>query len=122
MNWLKNLLSEKTYQLLTEKLGTDLVKSISEKTQDFTIDTAEEKFIPKGKFDEERNRVKDLTEQLKARDGQLNELQKSAKGNEELTKQLEALKEANAKQLAEREKRITLLKRRTTYVVGKAIL
>lgn len=106
MKFLKNILSEKTYDGLVEKLGEDLVKQINEKAEDFKIDVAEEKFIPKSKFDEVNNQAKDYKEQLVDRDKQLTELQKSAKGNEELTKQIESLQEDNKKKIEEYETKL----------------
>lgn len=120
MEFLKSILSEKTYKDLTEKLGEELVKSISEKTADFNVDIAEEKFIPKAKFDAERNQVKELTAQITARDGQLAELQKSAKGNEELTKQITALQEANTKQSEAHAE--ALLSRERDFAIETALM
>lgn len=106
MEFLKHLLSEKTYADLVAKLGDDLVKQIGEKVKDFKIDVAEEKLIPKSKFDEVNNQVKEYKEQITQRDTQLAELQKSAKGNEELTKQIETLTAANKQAVADYEAKI----------------
>lgn len=97
MEFLKSILSEKTLKDLTEKLGEELVKSINEKAKDFKIDVAEEKFIPKAKFDEANNQLKDYKNQLEDRDKQLKELADKAKGNEELTKQIQELQTQNEK-------------------------
>lgn len=120
MDFLKNILSEKTYKTLVEKLGDDLVKQINEKTTDFTVDIAEEKFIPKAKFDEERKTVKDLTDQIKARDTQLAELKKTATGNEELTAKIKELEEANQKVREEHAKQ--LLERERDYAIETALM
>jgi len=120
MDFLKNILSEKTYKTLVEKLGDDLVKQINEKTTDFTVDIAEEKFIPKAKFDEERKTVKDLTDQIKARDTQLAELKKTAIGNEELTAKIKELEEANQKVREEHAKQ--LLERERDYAIETALM
>ena len=45
----------------------------------------EGEFIPKSRFDEVNNQVKDHKNQIAERDKQLEELKKFAKGNEELT-------------------------------------
>jgi hypothetical protein len=95
MEFLKNLLSDKTYTDLVAKLGEDLVKQINEKSKDFKIDIAEEKLIPKTKFDEINTQLKDSKTQITERDKQLETLKEGAKGNEELTKQIEDLKTAN---------------------------
>lgn len=120
MDFLKNILSEKTYKTLVEKLGDDLVKQINEKTTDFTVDIAEEKFIPKAKFDEERKTVKDLTDQIKARDTQLAELKKTATGNEELTAKIKELEETNQKVREEHAKQ--LLERERDYAIETALM
>ena len=73
MEFLKSLLSEETLKSLTDSLGEDLVKSINEKTTEFKIDVAKEKFIPKSKFDEANNLVKDYKAQIENRDKQLKE-------------------------------------------------
>ena len=106
MEFLKNLLSEKTYADLVAKLGDDLVKQIGDKAKDFKIDVAEEKFIPKAKFDEVNTQLKDSKAQVTERDAQLTKLQESAKGNEELTTQINALKEANANATKEYEAKL----------------
>lgn len=106
MEFLKKFLSDKTYAALVEKLGEDLVKQVTEKSGDFEVDIAEEKLIPKSKFDEVNVQAKDYKAQVAERDKQLEELQKSAKGNEELTKQLEDLKEANKKATEDYEAKI----------------
>lgn len=120
MEFLKHLLSEKTYADLVNKLGEDLVKQIGDKAKDFKIDVAEEKLIPKSKFDEVNNQVKDYKTQVASRDAQLEELQKSAKGNEELTKQIEALKEANKKTSEEYEAK--LLAREKEFAIETLVL
>lgn len=107
MEFLKNILSEKTYKTLTEKLGEELVKSINEKTQDFKIDVAEEKFIPKTKFDEVNNQLKDYKTQIEERDNQLKELADKAKGNENLEKKIQELQAQNEKTRTELEAKLS---------------
>lgn len=85
---LKELLGEEVYNThVAPKLG-------AEKKYFF----GEGDFIPKGRFDEINNQIKTYKDQLAERDKQLAELQRGAKGNEELTKQIQALQEANKKQ------------------------
>ena len=52
-------------------------------------------FIPKARFDEVNETKKELEQQIQERDNQLKELQKKAKGNEELEKRILELQEAN---------------------------
>jgi hypothetical protein len=52
-------------------------------------------FIPKARFDEVNETKKELEQQIQERDDQLKELQKKAKGNEELEKRIQELQEAN---------------------------
>jgi len=52
-------------------------------------------FIPKARFDEVNETKKELEQQIRERDDQLKELQKKAKGNEELEKRIQELQEAN---------------------------
>lgn len=63
-------------------------------------------FIPKGRFDEVNNQVKDYKTQVTDRDKQLEDLKKNVKGNEELTKQLEALQTTNKTQKDEYEAKL----------------
>jgi hypothetical protein len=66
----------------------------------------EGEFIPKGRFDEINNQAKDYKSQIEARDKQIEELKKSVSGNEELTKRLNELTEANKRQKEEYEKQL----------------
>ena len=52
-------------------------------------------FIPKARFDEVNETKKELEQQIQERDNQLKELQKKAKGNEELEKRIQELQETN---------------------------
>ena len=52
-------------------------------------------FIPKARFDEVNETKKELEQQIQERDDQLKELQKKAKGNEELEKRIQELQETN---------------------------
>lgn len=66
----------------------------------------EGEFIPSGRFNEVNNQVKDYKAQIAERDKQIEELKKSASGNEELTKKLNELTEANKKQKDEYEAKL----------------
>lgn len=81
MEWLKKLL---------EKHGApaELISKLMEDTKDTN-------YIPKERFDEVNNQVKDLKTQLSDRDKQLKDLGEKAKGNEELQKQISDLQELN---------------------------
>ena len=68
---------------------------------------SEGEFIPKGRFDEINNQTKDYKTQISERDKQIDELKKSVSGNEELTKKLNELTEANKKQKEEYEAQLT---------------
>lgn len=83
---------------LKEVIGEDLFKTIAEKLQgkDYFFGEGKE-YIPKTRFDEVNDANKELKNQIASRDSQLTELQKSAKGNEELTKQIADLQTANQK-------------------------
>lgn len=96
MEFLKKLLSEDTLKELNTLLGEELVNQINEKTGNFAIDVAKEKFIPKDRFDSEREEIKSLKEQITERDNQLNELSTKVKGNADLELKIKELQEANA--------------------------
>lgn len=83
MNWLKDLL---------EKLGigTDAATSIVE-----GVEKNYEGFVPKHRFDEVNNAKKQLEKDLKDRDDQLGDLQKSAGDNQALKDQIAKLQEDN---------------------------
>lgn len=66
----------------------------------------EGEFIPKGRFDEINNQAKDYKSQIAEREKQIEDLRKSVSGNEELTKRLNELTEANKKQREEYEKQL----------------
>jgi hypothetical protein len=62
-----------------------------------TLFIGEGEFIPKSRFDEINNQVKDYKAQVTDRDTQIATLSKSVKGNEELTKQIADLQAQNTK-------------------------
>lgn len=93
---LKELLGEDVFNAhIAPKLGTD-------KKYFF----GEGEFIPKSRFDEVNTQVKELKDQISARDKQLEELQKSVKGNEDLVRQIEELRTANKKAVEEYEAKL----------------
>lgn len=63
-------------------------------------------FIPKGRFDEVNNQVRELKSQVSERDEQLKDLGTKAKGNEELEKQIQELQTANQTKVEEYETKL----------------
>lgn len=97
---------------LKEVIGEDLFKTIAEKLQgkDYFFGEGKE-YIPKARFDEINDANKELKNQIASRDSQLVELQKSAKGNEDLTKQIADLQTANQKAKEEYDAKILQLQK-----------
>lgn len=92
MEWLKKLLEK-------HGVGAELVTKIMEDTKDAN-------YIPKERFDEVNNSLKELKGQLADRDEQLKDLGDKVKGNEELSKQIADLQEANKKTVGDYEAKI----------------
>jgi hypothetical protein len=81
---------------LKELLGEELYNQVIEKTGDNKIAIVSDgNWFPKEKFNEVNNDNKELKKELKQRDEQLETLSVKAKGNEELTNEINTLKEAN---------------------------
>lgn len=114
MNFLGQMLSEKTLNEIKAKLGEDLIKQVDEKLGDFSINLGEEKLIPKAVFDTDKDKLK---KQLEERDKQLSELKKSA--NEELTAKISDLEKVNKANKDAYEK--ALLETRQNYALSNAI-
>ncbi|MFD3274568.1 phage scaffolding protein, partial [Paenibacillus dendritiformis] len=90
MDWLKELL---------KKLGvadTEIEKIDAEVRKELPMH-----FVPKDKYNELADQRKKLEKDLTERDGQMEELRKSAGSSEELKKQIEQLQAAN-KEAAEK--------------------
>ncbi|GEN87245.1 phage scaffolding protein [Oceanobacillus sojae] len=81
---LKELLGEELYRQVMDKAGDNKLAVVSDGN-----------WFPKDKFDGKNQEVKDLQEQLKDRDKQLKDLGDKAKGNDDLTAEIDQLKEAN---------------------------
>lgn len=64
------------------------------------------KMIPKHRFDDKNEEVKELKEQLQQRDTQLTELQTQATGNEELQAQIKTLQEQNEQTKTEYQQKL----------------
>jgi Phage minor structural protein GP20 len=67
-------------------------------------------FIPKGRFDEVNGSLKELKDQIVARDKQLEELGKKVKDNDEFTKQIKDLQDENEKASKEYDQKIKEIK------------
>ena len=67
--------------------------------------------IPISKFNEVNELNKELNKQIASRDSQLTEQQKAVKGNEELTKQIKDLQDANKKAQSEYESEVLRIKK-----------
>ena len=92
---------------LKEVLGEELWKQVAPKLEGKEYFFAEGKdYIPISKFNEVNEAKKEAETQLKERDNQLVQLQKAVKGNEELTKQINDLQEANTKAQQDYETRV----------------
>lgn len=91
---------------LKQLLGEELYNQIEAKLEGKKIMIDDGNFIPKQRFNEVNEAKKELSKQLADRDKQLEDLTVKANGNEELTKELEALKATNAKTVEEYEAKI----------------
>lgn len=70
------------------------------------IEDAEKDKVPRTRLNDKIDEVKELQGQLKERDNQLVELGKKAKDSEELTNEINSLKEANATQAKDYEEKL----------------
>lgn len=100
MEFLKGILSEETYKKLSEEL--------KDKTDVKLGNLASGEYIAKDKAERQ---ITDLSAQLEVRSAQLEELGKKAKGNEEMTAEINKLKEENERQKQEYEKQISARER-----------
>lgn len=64
------------------------------------------KMIPKSRFDDKNEEVKDLRQQLTDRDVQLRDLEQKATGNEDLQKQIQTLRDQNKATVADYEEKL----------------
>jgi dsDNA-specific endonuclease/ATPase MutS2 len=115
MEFLKDILSEETFNMLKAKVGDELFKQIADKTADFKLDVAKEKFIPKHRFDEVRQSADDFKKQLEDRAKQLDELNKQASGNAELQLKIKELQEQNKQSQVEFNDKLTKTKQDYAY-------
>jgi len=83
-------------EIFGEELGTQIEGIVAEKKINLIVDNKENpSYIPKNRFDEVIGSKNELKTQVGELSNQLETLKKSAKGNEELTKQIEELQNKN---------------------------
>ena|SRR5699024_1805409 len=92
---LKELLGEELYNQVKEQLGEHEVAVISDGS-----------YIPKDKFNDKINEIKEYKKQLQERDEQMEELSKKAEGHETLQGQIDSLKQANQEATEKYEKQL----------------
>jgi hypothetical protein len=109
MDKLKELLGEALFNQIVEKLPKD---------QKFVFGLQTE-FIPKYRFDEVIEQNKEVKLNLDSRDKQLQELTGKVKGNDDLVKQLETLRQENERQKVEYQN--TLTQRQLDYLVNSTL-
>lgn len=81
---------------LQELLGEELYNQVMEKAGDHKIvDVSEGSYIPKEKFDEKNDEVKEYKRQLDNQDEQLENLKKKAEGHDELQSTIDTLRTEN---------------------------
>lgn len=81
---LKEILGEELYNQVTAKLGDNKIAIISDGT-----------WIPKTKFDEINEQKNTYKTQIDTLNGQIKDLEKAAKGNDDLLKQIDTMKKDN---------------------------
>lgn len=81
--------------------GTSSVDSVLE-----AIDEANKERVPRSRLNDKNEEIKELSSQLKERDTQLEELGKKAKDSEELTGEINRLKQENADKDAEYQQKL----------------
>src|SRR5699024_4233447 len=92
---LKELLGEELYNQVKEQLGEHEVAVISDGS-----------YIPKDKFNDKINEIKEYKKQLQERDEQMEELSKKAEGHKTLKGQIDSLKQANQEATEKYEKQL----------------
>lgn len=86
-------------EFLKQHISTELYRQLEEALKDNDKvklgNLADGSYVSKRKFDDEAQKVSDLTAQIEERDKQIASLGKSASDSEELQKQIKQLQEAN---------------------------
>src|SRR5690554_2843972 len=92
---------------LLEKLaaGTTTVEDVLQ-----AIDDSEKDKVPRSRLNDKIAEVKDLEAELQNRNQQLDDLSKKANGSDDLAKEIQALKDANAQQQADYEAKLAQTK------------
>lgn len=101
LEWLKTILGDKYTPEIDTAVSQEIGKGFVSRT-DFNATS--------GKLKEAEAQVTQLTESVKTRDSQLEELKKSAGASEELQKQIEALTQQNKDQKAAYDKELATVK------------
>jgi hypothetical protein len=106
---------------LKELLGEELYENVAEKLGDkYRLIANDGSYIPKAKFDEVNTMKNEYKSQVDGYAKQLDELQKKAAGNDELLKQIDALKQQNEKVTADFESK--LMKANLDHAIERAIV
>lgn len=104
---------------LYEILGEELSAQVKAKLGDKKFFVGEGEFIPKSRFDEINNQLKDVKSQVADRDKQIASLSENAKGNEDLKAKIEELTVANKKSTEEYESK--LAKQERDYLINDVL-
>lgn len=95
---------------ISELFGDSEVENLQEAVKDRLgekyVIVEEEDHIPKSRFETIRQENKEIKDQLEERDGQLENLKKQAKGNEELEQTIKELQEENEQKIEEYENKL----------------
>ncbi|MCG8685523.1 MAG: phage scaffolding protein [Desulfobacterales bacterium] len=111
MEFLKELLDEKLYGQVTEKLkGNDKIR---------LANVADGSYMPRAKFNEINEQVKDLESQIVDREEQLANLKKAAGDNDTLKSTIQELQDVNKQQRKESEDKLRKL--RFDFAVEKSL-
>ena len=95
-----------------KELGLD--EEIAKKVLEAHKEAIKDNYVPIARFNEVNEEKKELKNQLKDRDKQLQELKVKAAGNEELTAKITELEELNKQTKEEYENKIAALRKETT--------
>lgn len=106
---------------LKELLGEELFSKVTEKVEEHKIAVVSDgSWIPKEKFDSVNSEKNDYKKQLSDRDKQLEDLKGKAAGNEELTAEIERLKNENEQSRKEYENQLS--KQTYDFALDRALI
>lgn len=91
---------------LKDLLGEELFNQVKEKLGDTKVMIDDGNFIPKSRFDEVNNQIKDYKQQLEERDNQLEELKKQSGDSQELQQKIQELQQQNEQVKTEYEQKL----------------